>query len=437
MINISSALSKGTVLKTENTEYEILSVMHISHYSIVYKAISNTLDRTVVIKELFSDKLVIREKNCVIDIKENKEYRYYKESFDREIDIMENLSTDSRCREFSSCIIEWLEKNNTKYIVMNFIEGASLRSYIEKENLSVLDVWKLWDPFISYLMLLQEKGIVHGDISPDNIIVTPTNCLMIIDYGASFYLNIKSDHPYLPTFTQGFSAPEKKTNRNIGFWSDVYSLAATIFFTITKSDWNADNYKLKKYCRPIRKSLAAGLNKDFSKRPETFKQLYTRLHRNIKYYQIFKIGVLACIVVAGVLIGNNYIANITELGKLVYQNNGSTITVVGADRGVTKLRIPATINSNPVTSISGIGPNVTELYIEEGISRLEAYAFENANYLRYISIPSSVTYIDPQAFINCTALKDIDISEKNSKYYMNDNTLRSKEDNSEIYMILK
>ena len=132
-------------------------------------------------------------------------------------------------------IRELFQENETAYIVMDFVEGRTLKSILQKNGPMP---WNQAKPiFLSAIQAMEkvhQAGLVHRDISPDNLMITPDGKVRILDLGAAKDLNINSRASSMQVAKGGFSPLEQYTQRGgSGTWTDVYAMAATIYYTLT------------------------------------------------------------------------------------------------------------------------------------------------------------------------------------------------------------
>lgn len=130
-------------------------------------------------------------------------------------------------------IYTFIEENNTAYLVMDYVEGQSLETYVKNKGgkLSVSETLSIMRPVIRALAGVHKRGVVHRDISPDNIMITYDNKVKLIDFGAARQYG---DYNSNKVQKGGYSPIEQVTPQGqVGPYSDIYALCATIYTCIT------------------------------------------------------------------------------------------------------------------------------------------------------------------------------------------------------------
>ncbi len=129
---------------------------------------------------------------------------------------------------------DYFEACGTAYIVMEYLDGITLQEYLRQHKTIEADkVFRMMLPIITSLEHIHKEGIIHRDISPDNIMYMHDGSLKLMDFGsARFFTNGEKEMSVL--VKQGY-APEEQYRRNgaQGPWTDVYALCATIYKCIT------------------------------------------------------------------------------------------------------------------------------------------------------------------------------------------------------------
>lgn len=178
-------------------------------FSIVYDAVDLRTDRRVAVKE------------CTIPTE--------KERFLREAKILEDFAGEDAI----VTVLDFFEDEGSAYIVMEFIEGETLRSRIERSGrMDIEDTVRLMSPVMKTLGRMHEKGVIHRDISPDNLMVTKDGSLKLLDFGAARQYEESTLSRLV--VKANYSPPEQMDAKGIfGSWSDVYSICGAIYFCIT------------------------------------------------------------------------------------------------------------------------------------------------------------------------------------------------------------
>lgn len=161
-------------------------------FGITYKAWDSQLLRYVAVKEFFPDGLVYRDTDCraVHCFREEQTFQSGKQRFRHEAQTLANLDFPHIVKVYDS-----FEENNTAYIVMEYISGETLTQYVEKQSsMNSAHLLELFLPLMKDLDALHKRGIVHRDISPDNIMITEdTGTLKLIDFGTAKDLTASSE----------------------------------------------------------------------------------------------------------------------------------------------------------------------------------------------------------------------------------------------------
>ena len=234
----SFALKPGTIL---DGKYLVGEMLGQGGFGITYIGFDLLLEQKVAIKEYFpmSTGMVSRENRSMVVWsnammgKTGTQKGF--DSFLKEARKMAKLGGIPGVVGVKSVFIQ----NETAYIVMDFIEGETLLKKLQREGPMPFDTClSLLTPIIQSLAEVHEHGIIHRDISPDNIMVRPDGRLILLDLGAAKDLDIQGRDGNVQSSQmvakQGFSPIEQyQRNASIGPWTDVYAMAATIYYCCT------------------------------------------------------------------------------------------------------------------------------------------------------------------------------------------------------------
>lgn len=129
-------------------------------------------------------------------------------------------------------VLDTFADNNTAYIVMEFLEGETLRKKLERSGpLTWQEAKTIFFSFISAMDKVHEVGLIHRDLSPDNLILQPNGGIKIFDLGAAKDMREETSACVVK---RAFSPMEQYGDiRNSGPWTDVYSVAATMYYSLT------------------------------------------------------------------------------------------------------------------------------------------------------------------------------------------------------------
>ncbi len=133
-------------------------------------------------------------------------------------------------------ILSFFEENGTAYFAMEFIEGETLKQKLEKSQkpLTVQEANQYLLPIMEALDWVHSKGIVHRDISPDNIMIRTDGTAKLIDFGAARISTGEKSKSLDVILKHGFAPKEQYSRRGRqGPFTDVYAMAATYYYAIT------------------------------------------------------------------------------------------------------------------------------------------------------------------------------------------------------------
>ena len=134
-------------------------------------------------------------------------------------------------------VLNFFRENDTVYMVMNYLEGASLQDFIiTARDLKKQKVFRestirsLFDEVLRGLRIVHQHKMLHLDIKPANIFVTDDNKSVLIDFGAAREVLSKEGSFIRPMYTPGFAAPEMyRRDAAMGPWTDIYAIGACIY----------------------------------------------------------------------------------------------------------------------------------------------------------------------------------------------------------------
>lgn len=219
-----------------NNKYIVGKVINNGGFGVVYKAYDTSIRQVVAIKELLptQNSMVTRIPGTtqVIPVSPDEAgaFENLKQRFLYEANILAQLTCDNIVR-----VQDFFEANNTAYIVMEYLDGITLKNYIDemvKGPLSVEQATQIMLPIMNAIKHIHEKNVIHNDISPDNIIVTKTNTVKLIDFGTAKFGDQVSETTN-NVIKPGFSPAEQyKSSGDIGEFTDIYGIGALWYYLI-------------------------------------------------------------------------------------------------------------------------------------------------------------------------------------------------------------
>lgn len=226
------ALPEGTVL---NGCYIVGRVLGQGGFGITYVAQDYKTKQLVAIKEYFPDTMAIRTNSYTVSAyngQKAEHFQYGKECF---------LSEAKTLAEFigNASIVRvhcYFEENGTAYFVMDYVEGESFQKYLHRQGRKLFcrEVKNILFPVMDALTQVHAKGIIHRDISPDNIFITKDGNVKLLDFGSARYSLGNESHSLDVVLKHGFSPKEQYTRHGKqGSYTDVYSMGATMYYALT------------------------------------------------------------------------------------------------------------------------------------------------------------------------------------------------------------
>ena len=218
-----------------NGRYTVGRVLGRGGFGITYKAKNNATGRIVAVKEYMPSEYSSRPSGSltVIPYDNEKSRRIFKHGKEKFIDEAKTL-VQLRNNPIVVDILDYFEENNTAYLVMQFLDGKDLRTIARNSAGGRIDPEFATECFVTVASCLAEVhklNILHRDISPENIIVSPDKKIItLIDFGAARSFVSSQNKGMSILLKVGYAPPEQYNSKgNQGPWSDVYALCATYY----------------------------------------------------------------------------------------------------------------------------------------------------------------------------------------------------------------
>lgn len=205
-------------------------------FGITYKAWDNVLETVVAVKEYYPTGLVQRvpgKPQVIIYTGESKEE--YMQGLERFLDEAKNMAKFVDNPNIVH-VDAFFEENNTAYLVMEYLPGMTLKSYLKSKGgrIGCEEVIPIADAVITALKEIHAGGIIHRDISPDNIMLCNDGRIKLLDFGAARFSDADQERTRSIILKPGFAPPEQyQAKSKQGPWTDIYALCATVYRAIT------------------------------------------------------------------------------------------------------------------------------------------------------------------------------------------------------------
>lgn len=219
--------------------YIVKDILGFGGFGITYSALDTTLDQRVAIKEYYPASLVNRTPGShQVEVFSKKQMGEYQKGVRRFLEEARNMALFSKEEDIVN-VYNYFEENGTAYLVMEYLDGMSLKAYTTKngnnERLSAEETIRIIKSVIGALRKLHTKHIIHRDISPDNIFMLKSGVVKLIDFGAARFAGESEEAKALTIeLKPGFAPKEQYQSKGKqGPWTDIYALGATMYRTLT------------------------------------------------------------------------------------------------------------------------------------------------------------------------------------------------------------
>ena len=215
--------------------YTIGKVLGYGGFGVTYIGWDAMLEHKVAIKEYlpseFSTRVPGVSKISIFNGVKNEQFLAGLNKFVDEAKRLSLFQKEEGIVKIYDCIAE----NDTAYIIMEYLEGETLSDRLKREKtIPEKEAVEIMMPVMKSLDVVHNEGIIHRDISPDNIFITKDGKVKLIDFGASRFATTAYSRSLTVIIKPGYSAEEQyRSKSDQGPHTDVYSVAATLYKMIT------------------------------------------------------------------------------------------------------------------------------------------------------------------------------------------------------------
>jgi serine/threonine protein kinase len=226
-------LPPGTILQGK---YLLGRALGQGGFGITYLAWDKTLKIKLAIKEYLPQQLVTRiggsHKVTVYKASLSEDFTYGLSRF------LEEAQTLARFIEHPNVVSvrDYFEANSTAYLAMNYYEGITLQRYLISKGgkIPVKQALSIFMPVLDALKEVHTAGILHRDISPDNLLIDKNGRVILIDFGAARQAMGEKSKSLSVIMKAGYSPVEQYYSKGEqGPWTDIYAIASSFYSAVT------------------------------------------------------------------------------------------------------------------------------------------------------------------------------------------------------------
>ena len=227
---------KALAEKTLIGGYRLERLIGRGSFSLVYSASDRESRQKVIVKEYFPKHFAERDAhNSILPGNESKQLLFHEglRQFHSEALTLRKIRHPNVLRTQN-----FFKANHTAYLVAPNQYGRDLKWFLGtiKKSLDAELIYKVFLPALSALNYLHGSGLLHLDIKPANILLQPNGQPLLLDFGAAQSMSSSKRINKKQVLTHGFAPPEQyDRKRPLGPWTDIYALAASLYFCVTCS----------------------------------------------------------------------------------------------------------------------------------------------------------------------------------------------------------
>ncbi|MEE3492602.1 protein kinase domain-containing protein [Ruminococcus sp.] len=223
----------GTVI---GNRYTLGNVIGEGGFGITYIGLDNTLGVTVAVKEYYPFGWCDRNTTAgnTVAVTSDDKSEFFEKGRSRFLNEARTLAGFQKDPGVVD-VIDCLEENHTAYIVMEYLYGITLREYLKQNGTLAPDqAVRMLLPSMRALAKIHNAGVIHRDISPDNIMMLRDGSLKLMGFGTARDYDNADNRSTSNMLRQGYAPAEQyRRNDEQGPWTDVYGMCATIYRAIT------------------------------------------------------------------------------------------------------------------------------------------------------------------------------------------------------------
>lgn len=225
-------LDPGTIL---HGRYIIGACIGFGGFGITYQAFDPVLSVVVAIKEFYPAGLVSRgDKEIKVGIFSGEKEAEFKRQLERFLEEARDMAIFSKEKDIVN-VYDYFEENQTAYIIMEYVDAPLLKDRLKEEGrIPAEEASKYMISILGALSKIHSQGIIHKDISPDNIFLTGGESVKIFDFGAAKLRGTEAERTEVVVVKAGYTPPEQYRSKNEqGAFMDIYAAGAVFYELVT------------------------------------------------------------------------------------------------------------------------------------------------------------------------------------------------------------
>ena len=405
--NSAPALEIYTLL---HGRYQLGAVVGSGGFGLTYAAWDETLWIPVAIKEYLPIQWAVRESGQTDEVSVllefEKDYLLGRERFLRESRVLAMLQDIPGVVKVYDCF----EENNTAYIIMEYMRGVTIDHYVKEHHTPPETFLQMLRQPIDALVAIHRQGVLHRDITPNNLLVQEDGSVKLIDFGSAAQTG-QALHTIV--LTRHYAPPEQYSAKNgqLGPWTDVYGLSATLYSMLTgeapqeatsrrdhdELDFSTKRLQVRRYQRGAIKN---GLVLQPSKRTQSMEEFRAALYhlpmpeevRRRKRFARWMAGIGAALGIGAAAVLANFTCGLPLGQGLLYSIRTDGLHIVSELGAQAERALPGSWFGLPVCAV-------------------DESAFSGDEALRALTVPGTISEIGSMAFFRCSALERVELED--------------------------
>lgn len=224
-------LIPGTILANH---FVVGTAIGAGGFGITYKSYDMTLGVIVAVKEFYPAGLVNRTPGqSKVGLLSGDKKNKYGEQLRRFLLEAQSIARFGKAKDIVN-VYDYFEDNNTAYIIMEYVDEDLLKDRLEEGKVNPEEALLIMGRLIEAVKKIHAQGIIHRDISPDNVFISTDNAVKVFDFGAARLSDSSEGTAGEKIIKVGYSAPEQyRESGRQGYFTDIYSLGAIYYQMLT------------------------------------------------------------------------------------------------------------------------------------------------------------------------------------------------------------